>query len=83
MPDQPLSPLALQLKRHWAEYLPQMTAELQANGSLHQQLEETAQTMRDQEAELLQKGLHPDQAREMTREIGFLPAEEPEAEQPA
>jgi hypothetical protein len=75
-----LGPLALQLKRHWATYLPKMTAELRAQGTLDVRLHETAQQMLEQEATMIHQGMAPDQARETTREIGFLPAEGDDAE---
>ena len=68
--------LELQLKRHWAEHLPKMYAELEANGTLDSRLKETADQMREQETTMLRQGINPDQAREMTREIGFLPGED-------
>jgi hypothetical protein len=70
-----LGSLGLKLKRHWETYLPKMTAELRSAGTLESRLHETEQQMLEQEATMIQQGMSPDQARETTREIGFLPAE--------
>ncbi len=71
-----LGSLGLKLKRHWETHCPRMVAELKANGTLDERLAETELAMLNQEATLIQQGLAPDQAREMTREIGFLPEED-------
>lgn len=76
-----LGSLGLKLKHHWQEHRPRMVAELQRAGTLDQRLAETERRMLEQEADLIQGGMSPDQAREMTREIGFLPEEGDEPQQ--
>jgi hypothetical protein len=71
-----LGSLGLKLKRHWETHLPKMTAQLRAELMLLHRLHETEQQMLKQEAILIQRGMSPDQARETTREIGFLPEED-------
>jgi hypothetical protein len=81
-PEPVLGGLGLKLKRHWETYLPNMVAELRAQGTLDERLHEIEQQMLEQEVTLMQQGMSADQARETTREIGFLPEENSEAEEP-
>lgn len=67
-------------EKHWREFRPQMVAELQAKGLLHQMLLEAEEKTKDEmatlRAELMNQGLTADQAHrqawEMVREKYLL-----------
>lgn len=72
-----LSSLGIQIERHWREHRPKMVAELERNGVLQSALETAEDLTLTAEAEAVQAGMTPDQAREMFRsQWAFLPSEE-------
>ena len=72
-----LGSLGLNIRRHWQEQRPKMARALQAEGNLDQAVHAAEQLTLEAEAQAIQSGLSPDQARELTRqEWAFLPSEE-------
>lgn len=80
----PLTQYGLMAGKHWREFLPKMTTELEAKGQLHESLleaeEKTEMEMDQLRRQLMQQGLTPqqahDQAWETVRErYIFLPSE--------
>ena len=73
----PFTSLGRQIVRHWREHRPKMVAKLESTGHLQQALEAAEYLTLTAEAEAVQSGMTPDQAREMYREEwAFLPTEE-------
>jgi hypothetical protein len=67
---------------HWKKYLPKMTAELESQGTLNQSLQEKVDLMQDQYVDLVQGGMDPNKAMELSRPLAYLPAEDEESESP-
>ena len=69
----PLTQYGLMARKHWRQYLPEMVAELEAKGLLHEMLleaEERTETELDQlRRHLIQQGLTPQQAHDLAWEI--------------
>ena len=72
-----LNSLGIQIEKHWREHRPKMVAALEKAGHLQQALEAAEDLTLTAEAEAVQSGMTPDQARERFRsEWAFLPPEE-------
>jgi formate dehydrogenase maturation protein FdhE len=77
---QPLSQYGLMAEKHWREHRPQMVAEMERAGTLHQMLQDAEEKTKDEmdaiRRKLVQQGLTPqqahDQAWEMVRERYIL-----------
>ena len=75
--DYPLGSLGLQIKAHWKQYRPQMSAQLQREGKLEESVYAAQEMTNELMDSLLEKGLSHDQAWELAREEwAFLPDEE-------
>jgi len=71
-----LGSLGRQILRHWKAQRPKMTRALEAEGKLQQAVYAAEQLTLQAEAQAIQQGMSPDQARELTRqEWAFLPSE--------
>ena len=69
-------PLYLAIERHWREHRPRMVQSLEAKGRLSQAVEFAATRHSEATSSLLQQGVPPMQAEDLTREVwAFLPAE--------
>ena len=77
-PDVPvLGSLGRQIERHWRQHRPKMVARLRRQGVLQRALYAAQELTLVAEAELINSGWSPDQAREMTQQQwAFLPAED-------
>ena len=72
-----LNSLGIQVERHWREHRPKMVAELEADGVFRAVVEVAEQLTLIAEAEAIQSGTSPDEARELFRtHWAFLPSEE-------
>lgn len=75
-PPPTLGALGLKIRRHWQEQRPKMTQALQSEGKLDRAVHAAEQLTLQAEAQAIQQGMSPDQARELTRqEWAFLPSE--------
>lgn len=73
----PLNSLGIQIERHWREHRPKMVAELQGMGRLEAALEAAEYLTLTAEADAVNAGLSPDQAREQFRQLwAFLSSED-------
>ena len=81
----PLTSYGCQAEKHWREFLPKMTAELETKGLLHEMLleaeEQTAQEVDSLRRHFIEQGWTPQQAQDRAWEIVrerylFLPPEE-------
>lgn len=72
-----LNSLGVQIEKHWRAHRPRMVQALEASGQLATALETAQDLTLTAEAEAIQQGMAPDQARERFRqEWAFLPSEE-------
>jgi len=58
-----------ELERYWRESLPKMYAEMYRKGTLLETLDRQGDELNEQVADLMQRGLDEDQAKEIVREI--------------
>jgi hypothetical protein len=73
----PLGSLGLQIKAHWKQYRPKMSAALEKQGKLQESVHMAQEPTSDALHKLLEQGLPYDQAWELVREEwAFLPSEE-------
>ncbi len=78
-----LGSLGIQIERHWRTHRPRMVKELEATGQLQTAVHAAEQLTLSAEAEAIQQGMSPDQARERFREEwAFLPDEDESPELP-
>ena len=79
--NNPLTNLRQQIHKHWAKYRPSMFAEMQANGTLNEQIDHAARLTEEAVLDYAPEGMSPAQAFlvgwELYRnEWAFLPAED-------
>jgi len=76
-----LSAWASQTKEHWKKHRPKLYQGLQKSGRLDEAARRAVSLTEDELGELIEKGLHFDQAWELVREkYMFLPSEEDQPE---
>ena len=68
-----LRPRAKELLKQWRESNPQLVKDLEKSGDLNQSLDAALNRELDVYAQAIEKGLNPDQARELAREELDLP----------
>jgi hypothetical protein len=70
-----MNPKAQRLLKSWRQSNPKTVADLQKSGRLEQSLNQHLERESEVYGEMIEKGLNPDQARELAREELDLPPE--------